>query len=161
MSNCPEMESFTDGGLPSKSQSLEIWCCENLIVGLMHCDLRSLPCLVASTIVGNYAMESFPEETLLPSSLTSPKIRKLEALRSLDCKGLRTPPNARASIACQKRGCPPPLSSPGISGRPVLKKECICPRFLTSLVYGLMATYLLLKIIVFTTSADVLKLLFV
>jgi hypothetical protein len=28
-------------------------------------------------------------------------------------------------------------------------------------VYGLMATYLLLKIIVFTTSADVLKLLFV
>ncbi|KDP40505.1 hypothetical protein JCGZ_24504 [Jatropha curcas] len=86
---CPEVESFPEGGLPSKLQSLFIGRCKKLIDGRWQWDLQKLPSLSVFSISFYNNMESFPEETLLPLSLTHLTISSLENLKSLNYKELQ------------------------------------------------------------------------
>ncbi|KAJ7005056.1 hypothetical protein NC653_009771 [Populus alba x Populus x berolinensis] len=87
ISNCSEVECL-EGGFPSTLQSLAILNCNKLIAGRMQWGLQTLPSLSRFTFGWDENVESFPEEMLLPSSLTSLVIDDLEHLKYLDYKGL-------------------------------------------------------------------------
>ncbi|KAF7824620.1 putative disease resistance RPP13-like protein 1 [Senna tora] len=90
MSGCPALESFPEGGLPSSLQSLGIYHCDKLFVNRKNWNLQLLPSLESFSIRGKCKDgESFPEEGLLPSTLTSFYIRKLENLKYLNEKGFK------------------------------------------------------------------------
>ncbi|KAF2316259.1 hypothetical protein GH714_041600 [Hevea brasiliensis] len=104
--NCPKLEPFLKGGLPSRLESLGINGCKGAIVGLMKRDFRALP---------DNEVESIPEETLLPSSLTTLQIQcfpnlyylelqhltSLERLIILDCPNLQCIEGDRlSSLSC-------------------------------------------------------------
>ncbi|KAB2607085.1 disease resistance protein [Pyrus ussuriensis x Pyrus communis] len=74
--DCPELESFPEGGLPSKLRSLRIWSCKKLMANRMWWGLQtqtSLKHLEVSFLEceEEEIVESFPEEGLLPTTLTS------------------------------------------------------------------------------------------
>ena len=84
MFNCPEIESFPEGGLPHSLNELVISDCRKLIAQHRRWDLQRLTSL--RTLRINYCdveRDSFPEG-LLPSSLTSFKLGRLGRLRSLN-----------------------------------------------------------------------------
>ncbi|KAK7331430.1 hypothetical protein VNO77_25655 [Canavalia gladiata] len=84
--DCPEIESFPEMGLPSSLSSLVISNCLKLTALRM---LWNLPSLTSLTISGIYQIiESFPEEGLLPDTLTFLSIEKVLMLQ-LDCKQLQ------------------------------------------------------------------------
>ncbi|XP_021638638.2 putative disease resistance protein At3g14460 [Hevea brasiliensis] len=87
--NCPKLELFLGGVLPSQLESLRIYQCSKLIAHLMHWDLRAVSSLLELTIDGydGVDMVSFPGKMLLPSALTSLNLYSLENLKFLD-KGL-------------------------------------------------------------------------
>ncbi|KAJ7003132.1 hypothetical protein NC653_008388 [Populus alba x Populus x berolinensis] len=87
--DCPELESFPEGGLPSKLQSLNVQNCKKLIDSRKHWGLQSLLSLSKFRIGYNEDVESFPEEMLLPSTLTSLTLSCLENLKYLDSKGVQ------------------------------------------------------------------------
>ena len=68
--DCPELESFPEGGLPSNLQILEINWCDKLFLRRMEWGLQSLHSL-REIRIWYYGGEvgSFPEEALLPPSL--------------------------------------------------------------------------------------------
>ena len=86
---CSEFELCPEGGFPSTLQSLVISDCNTLIAGRMQWGLQTLPSLSRFTIGWDENVESFPEEMLLPSSLTYLEIWNLKHLKSLDYKGLQ------------------------------------------------------------------------
>jgi Leucine-rich repeat (LRR) protein len=68
---CPEVESFTEGGLPSNLNEITIFDCGKLFANRMGWGLQKLQCLRRFIIVDKAnAVESFPNEGLLPTSLT-------------------------------------------------------------------------------------------
>ncbi|XP_061361281.1 putative disease resistance RPP13-like protein 1 [Gastrolobium bilobum] len=87
ISNCPEIDSFPQGGLPPNLTSLEIWDCEKLLSGLssmgMHQGLTHLDIACES-------VKSFPKEGLMPQlpSLNTLWLYKFENMETLNCKGL-------------------------------------------------------------------------
>ncbi|KAG8643651.1 putative disease resistance protein At3g14460 isoform X2 [Manihot esculenta] len=127
--NCPGLESFLDASLLEKLELLDIRDCNKLIAGLIRCNLHILPSLTRFTVAGYNDLESFPEETLLPSGLTHLQIQGLKMLKSLqlqhltslrkleirDCPELQYLPGERL---------PSSLSSLSISGCPLLKQGC-------------------------------------
>ncbi|XVF23568.1 hypothetical protein REPUB_Repub13aG0050000 [Reevesia pubescens] len=87
--NCPEIESFP--GLPSNLQSIYITRCDKLIAGLISrgWSLQSLPSLTRFTISSAKEIESFPDEDLLPSTLTFLVISYFPDLKFLNDKGFQ------------------------------------------------------------------------
>jgi hypothetical protein len=76
-------------------------------------------------------LECFPEETLLPSSLTRLEIRTHKNLKSLDYKGLQHLTSLREliimncmEVSMPEEGLPPSISSLTIWQCPLLEKEC-------------------------------------
>jgi Leucine-rich repeat (LRR) protein len=132
ISDCLELELCPEGGFPSKLQSLEIWKCNKLIAGRMQWGLQTLPSLSHFTIGGHENIESFPEEMLLPSSLTSLTIHSLEHLKYLDYKGLQhlTSLTELVIFRCPmlesmpEEGLPSSLSSLVINNCPMLGESC-------------------------------------
>ncbi|KAJ7949255.1 Disease resistance protein [Quillaja saponaria] len=87
--NCPEIMVCHGGGFPPNLRSLEIRNCDKLVVHLMHWNLPSLTSLTHMTIQGECKdLESFPEEGLLPASLSKLFIGRFLGLKTLDSKGL-------------------------------------------------------------------------
>ncbi|KAF7147090.1 hypothetical protein RHSIM_Rhsim03G0031500 [Rhododendron simsii] len=89
---CPEIESFPEGRLPSKLNCLDISGCKKLVGGRGDWGLHTLPSLRQFTLSGlesEYALESFPEEGLLPSTLTNLGLFHLQNLKSLNRRGLQ------------------------------------------------------------------------
>jgi hypothetical protein len=127
---CPEVESFLEGGLPSKLNSIDIRGCEKLIASRMGWGFQNLPVLKHFSIGKNKDLESFPVAQLLPTSLTYLSIFGFPNLKSLDKNGLQH------LIALEelciddcpklkfmpKQGLPASLSLK-ISDCPLLKKE--------------------------------------
>jgi Leucine-rich repeat (LRR) protein len=88
LTDCPELESFPMGGLPSNLIYLGIYNCPKLIGsreewGLFQ--LNSLRCFRVSDEFEN--VESFPEENLLPPTLDTLHLEKCSKLRIMNNKG--------------------------------------------------------------------------
>ena len=87
--DCPEL-LFQRDGLPSHLRQLHISSCDQLTSYLVDWGLQRLASLTKFTISGGCQdVESFLNQSLLPSSLTSLTIENLPNFRSLDCKGLQ------------------------------------------------------------------------
>jgi Leucine-rich repeat (LRR) protein len=129
---CPEVELCPEGGFPSTLQLLWICNCNKLIAGRMQWGLQTLPSLSRFVIGWDENVESFPEEMLLPSSLTFLRIDSLEHLKSLDYKGLQHLTSLRELniIDCPmlesmpEEGLPASLSSLAIHCCPMLGESC-------------------------------------
>ncbi|KAM1951155.1 hypothetical protein ACFX15_005801 [Malus domestica] len=92
--DCPELESFPEGGLPSKLRSLRIGSCKKLMANRMRWGLQTLTSLKVldvsfSECEEEETVESFPEEGLLPTTLTSLGISHHPNLKTIDGKALR------------------------------------------------------------------------
>ncbi|CAN6556503.1 unnamed protein product [Malus baccata var. baccata] len=132
----PELESFPEGGLPSKLRSLRIWSCKKLMANRMRWGLQTITSLKRLNVdfsgCEEYIIESFPEEGLLPTTLSSLKISHLPNLKAIDGKALRHLISLKAleiSFCPQLQslpddGLPTSLSRLLISGSPLLKDRC-------------------------------------
>ncbi|GKV12634.1 hypothetical protein SLEP1_g23756 [Rubroshorea leprosula] len=82
--NCPCLVSFPKGGLSPQLLVLEVWDCINLKEPMSEWNLHSLASLKELIIVGAPDTASFPDEKcLLPTTLTSIVISRLNSLESL------------------------------------------------------------------------------
>ncbi|KAK5833053.1 hypothetical protein PVK06_016864 [Gossypium arboreum] len=93
ITDCPEIERVSNEGLPSKLKKFTISRSDKLIESLIRkreWSLHKLPSLTSFYISHSEAeMECFPDEHLLPSSLTSIEISDLRNLKSLEYKGFQ------------------------------------------------------------------------
>ncbi|KAF3961216.1 hypothetical protein CMV_014140 [Castanea mollissima] len=81
---CPELESFPEGGLPLNLASLIVWDCDKLFSRRMEWGLQDLHSLTNIYISSKCKeVESFPEEAWLPPTLTDIDIRRFPNLKSL------------------------------------------------------------------------------
>ncbi|KAK8691699.1 hypothetical protein V6N13_075199 [Hibiscus sabdariffa] len=90
---CPEIESFPEEGLSSKLKTFEIGRTDKLIASMMRrgCGLQTLPSLRGFELSGaEVEIECFPDEHMLPSSLTSLTISDLPNLKFLDNKAFQS-----------------------------------------------------------------------
>ncbi|KAJ7005060.1 putative disease resistance RPP13-like protein 1 [Populus alba] len=132
INDCSEVELCPEGGFPSALQSLRISNCNKLIAGRMQWGLQTLPSLSEFTIDRDENVESFPEEMLLPSSLTSLNIWNLKHLKSLDYKGLQHLTSLRELTISRcpmiesmpEEGLPSSLSTLQIYNCPLLGESC-------------------------------------
>ncbi|KAL5549181.1 hypothetical protein UlMin_004412 [Ulmus minor] len=92
VTNCGEIESWPEGGLPSNLESLLIEGCKKPAARVMHWDLQTVtPCLRRFEIdgCGEELLDSFPPEGLLPTSLTSLKIFNFRRLKTLNIQAFQ------------------------------------------------------------------------
>ncbi|RXI05408.1 hypothetical protein DVH24_006665 [Malus domestica] len=132
--DCPELESFPEGGLPSELSSLYIRSCKKLIANRMQWGLGRLTSLVDLALSFEECEEvgAFPEEGLLPPPLTTLSIIDMSNLKTMDGRGLR-------QLICLERltiwrcpelqclpveGLPASLSHLSIRSCPLLKLRC-------------------------------------
>ncbi|KAH0777270.1 hypothetical protein KY290_008681 [Solanum tuberosum] len=85
--NCPEIESFPEGGLPFNLQSLFIRNCKKLVNGRKEWHLQRLPCLTNLWIEHDGSDEEI-EHWELPSSIQTLGIENLKTLSSQHLKSL-------------------------------------------------------------------------
>ena len=86
ISNCPEIESFPEGGMPPNLRTVSIHNCEKLLSGLAWPSMGMLTHLYVGGRCDG--IKSFPKEGLLPPSLTSLYLSGFLNLEMLDCTGL-------------------------------------------------------------------------
>uniref|UniRef100_M1CYT7 Disease resistance protein R3a n=1 Tax=Solanum tuberosum TaxID=4113 RepID=M1CYT7_SOLTU len=79
--NCPEIESFPEGGLPFNLQRLQIDYCKKLVNGRKEWHLQRLPCLRNLTIYHD-GTDLSGEKWELPCSIRSLAISNLKTLSS-------------------------------------------------------------------------------
>ncbi|EOY17585.1 LRR and NB-ARC domains-containing disease resistance protein, putative isoform 2 [Theobroma cacao] len=128
---CSEIESFPEGGLPLNLKYIRISYCNKLIAGRMGWGLHKLRCLKHFEMGGG-DMEFFPDEQLLPPTITNLHINGVPNLKTLDYKGLQHLTSIRRlEVAnCAKlqsmppEGLPVSLSSLSIRFCPLLTKRC-------------------------------------
>jgi hypothetical protein len=88
--DCPRIESFPEGGLPSNVKYMAVEKCDKLFAKRAGWGLQKLLSLRQFIVSGNNEdVESFPEPGLLPSCLTQLLIRWFPNMKSLDKKGLQ------------------------------------------------------------------------
>ncbi|XP_059444930.1 putative disease resistance protein At3g14460 [Corylus avellana] len=130
--DCPEVESFTEGGLPSNLNEISIIFCDKLFVNRMGWGLQKLQCLRRFMLWdAKTDVESFPNEGLFPTSLTHLYVQFFPKLKSLDKKGLQhlTALEELHISSCPKLECmpedglPASLSTLRIFECPLLEKE--------------------------------------
>ncbi|KAB2607083.1 disease resistance RPP13-like protein 1 [Pyrus ussuriensis x Pyrus communis] len=135
--DCPELESFPEGGLPSKLRSLRIWSCKKLMANRMWWGLQtqtSLKHLEVSFLEceEEEIVESFPEEGLLPTTLTSLRIFQNPSLKTIDVKALRHLISLEVLVishcpqlqSLPDEGLPSSLSYLRITGSDLLTQRC-------------------------------------
>ena len=100
LKGCPQL-LFHKDGLPSNLRQLEICTCDQL-TPQVDWGLQRLASLTEFRIRGGCQdVESFPEELLLPSTLTTLEIEDFPNLKSLDSRGLQQLTSLRKlSIRC-------------------------------------------------------------
>jgi len=110
--DCPRLESLPDGCLPSNLEELRLDHCSRLVGSLKGAlgDNFSLK----SLLIVQLDVECFPEEGLLPLSLTSLTILLCPNLQKLDYKGLYQLSSLQTLALCdrpnlQRVGPTPPL----------------------------------------------------
>ncbi|XP_054790398.1 putative disease resistance protein At3g14460 isoform X2 [Prosopis cineraria] len=86
--DCPQVESFSEGGLPTNVEFLLITGSQKLVASRRDWGLRNHPCLHSLRIQDEEA-ECLPEPDLLPPTLTRLVIQWCFNLKTLDYNGLR------------------------------------------------------------------------
>ncbi|KAH7840836.1 hypothetical protein Vadar_022350 [Vaccinium darrowii] len=134
LSNCPEIESFPEGGLPSKLSTLVISSCKKLVGARRDWGLQTLPSVTHLMLGGEYedVVDLFPEEGLLPSTLTSLHIGRLPNLKTLNNKGLQLLGNLKHMlishcpqlVSLPEEGLPTSLFALEIVECPLVKARC-------------------------------------
>ncbi|KAK8469876.1 hypothetical protein PHAVU_004G008981, partial [Phaseolus vulgaris] len=129
ITKCPEVELFPDGGLPLNVRYMTLSCLK-LIASLRN-NLDPNTSLQSLTIE-QLEVECFPDEVLLPRSLTSLKISFCRNLKKMHYKGLCHLSSLKLeycpSLEClPAEGLPKSISSLSISYCPLLKKRCRNP----------------------------------
>ncbi|KAK4608599.1 hypothetical protein RGQ29_002133 [Quercus rubra] len=131
---CPQIESFPEGGLPSNLISLGISDCKKLICNRMEWGLQGLHSLKRLGFINFtdcWDVESFPEEYLLPTTVTHLYITGFGNLRKLDNRGFQhlTSLQYLSMENCPKlkhmpeEGLPVTISNIKIITCPLLKKR--------------------------------------
>ena len=132
VNECPELESFPKGGLPLNLVRLSIWQCDKQFSSRTGWGLHVLHSLREIRISSNCKeVESFPEEALLPPTLTDISIASFPNLKSL--KGFQhfTSLKNLKIKSCHKLqylpedGLPTSLSILIIVKCPLLKERCV------------------------------------
>jgi hypothetical protein len=130
--DCPRVESFPEGGLPSNVVDIDVFRCDKLFAGRVGWGLQKLPFVRNLTIGSEYEdVESLPEPGLLPSGLTFFCITEFPNMKSWDNKGLQhlTSLQRLEVWNCPKLNCMPEeglltsLSVIEIVGCPLLRKQ--------------------------------------
>ncbi|XP_058721830.1 putative disease resistance RPP13-like protein 1 [Vicia villosa] len=86
--DCPRLESFPMGGLPSNLRSLEILNCPKLIASREEWGLFQLNSLYRFKVRDDFEnVESFPEQNLLPPTLKYLYLSWCLKLKRMNCKG--------------------------------------------------------------------------
>ncbi|KAL4354861.1 hypothetical protein GQ457_06G003050 [Hibiscus cannabinus] len=137
ITNCPEIESVPEAGLPSKLEIIIIEGSEKLMGSMIsrrrEWSLQTLPSLTSFIFRDTeLEMECFPDEHMLPSSLKSLELWGLGNLERLEWKGLQhlTSLSHLRIISCLKlHAMPtkmllPSLSCLCIQNCPLLKEHC-------------------------------------
>ncbi|KAH7859027.1 hypothetical protein Vadar_030634 [Vaccinium darrowii] len=132
LKDCPEIESLPEGGLPSKLCSLDIMNCEKLVGDRRNWGLQRLTSLRYLSL-SDRVVESFPEEGLLPSTLTRLRVGIMQNLKALNGRGLqRLVSLKRMRIrscpqlqSLPEEGLPTSLFALSISRCPLLKPRCL------------------------------------
>ncbi|KAK8469857.1 hypothetical protein PHAVU_004G007750 [Phaseolus vulgaris] len=129
ITRCPEVELFPDGGLPLNIKHISLSCLK--LIASLRDNLDPNTSLQSLTI--QYLdMECFPDEVLLPRSLTSLQIRWCPNLKKMHYKGLchlsSLSLDLCLSLEClPAEGLPKSISSLTIWGCPLLKERCRNP----------------------------------
>ncbi|KAJ4829314.1 hypothetical protein Tsubulata_044231, partial [Turnera subulata] len=131
---CKEIQSSPEGGFPSNLKRLIIHSCGKLVADRKNWGLQALQSLSSLDIRGcdsfPEVLESFPEETLLPSSLDSLWFGNFKHLKSLDYKGLEHLKRLTLYLCPElqslpEEGLPSSLQSLAIYGCPkTLEERC-------------------------------------
>ncbi|XP_024027314.1 putative disease resistance RPP13-like protein 1 [Morus notabilis] len=133
LDSCPRLESFSGMGLPSTLKQLDIHKCPMLIADRMNWDLQRLSFLQRLWLEGcEEAVDSFPEEGLLPSTLTSLWIWSFRNLKALNRKGFQQLISLQhlkiyyfeELESLPEEGLPLSLTNLFILGCPLLKERC-------------------------------------
>jgi hypothetical protein len=129
---CPKIESFPEGGLPSNVKYMIVEECDKLFARRAGWGLQKLPALTEFTFGGSYEdVESFPEPGLLPSCLTQLHIYWFQNMKSLDKKGLQHLTSLQELLVWEcpklkyipKEGLPTSLSTIFVYKCPLLRKR--------------------------------------
>ncbi|GMN65013.1 hypothetical protein TIFTF001_034073 [Ficus carica] len=135
VSNCPMLETFLEWGSFSRLQSIDICGCEMLFALRRSWDLQRFTSLTSLGL--GYRLDSsvgsFPEEGLLPTTLTSLSIIGFKYLKSLNGRSLQqlTSLERLSIFNCKKLRClpeerlPPSLSFLRIHHCPFLERRNI------------------------------------
>ena len=130
---CPELDSFPKDGLPSNLKTLTIQYCDKLISCRKEWGLQALHSLRDFIIWSKCEeLKSFPEEKLLPPTLTNFSISFSPNLKPLNGKGFQhlTSLQSLTIWSCDKlqclpeQGLPTSLSLLQIFGYPLLNQRC-------------------------------------
>lgn len=128
---CPKLV-FPSGGLPCPNlTSLCVGECDKLTASWRSCNLQSLLNLKKFNIYNEY-LEFFPDEGLLPSTITHLKIERLPYLETLNTNGLQQLTSLEELCihgcpnlhAMSEKGLPTSLVRLRIGGSPLLKEKC-------------------------------------
>ncbi|KAK9902517.1 hypothetical protein M0R45_001551 [Rubus argutus] len=132
--SCPELESFPEGGLPPALKSLDFGCNKKLYASSKQWGLERLNSLVALSIIFEECedlVDSFPEEGLLPTTLTQLHLSNHLNLTMLDGKELLHLKSLKRLIIsncpklkCFPEGLPTALSWLEIAKCPLLEQRC-------------------------------------
>nr|ACJ22821.1 NBS-LRR type putative disease resistance protein CNL-J9 [Phaseolus vulgaris] len=126
---CPEVELFPDGGLPLNIKRMCLSCLK-LIASLR--DKLDPNTSLQTLSIEHLEVECFPDEVLLPRSLTSLYIYKCRNLKKMHYKGLCHLSSLTLhhcpSLQClPSEGLPKSISSLEILNCPLLKERCRNP----------------------------------
>ncbi|GMN65252.1 hypothetical protein TIFTF001_034311 [Ficus carica] len=134
VSLCPMLETFLEWGSFSRLQSIRIWGCEMLFALRRSWDLQR--CTSLTSLELRYCFDSsvgsFPEEGLLPTTLTSLSIIGFEYLKSLNGRSLQQLTSLESLFICHceqlrclpEERLPPSLSFLRIHNCPLLERRC-------------------------------------
>uniref|UniRef100_A0A803QBZ0 Disease resistance RPP13-like protein 1 n=1 Tax=Cannabis sativa TaxID=3483 RepID=A0A803QBZ0_CANSA len=133
INGCSRLESFSEMGLlPFSLESLRIESCNKLIDNRMQWNLQRLPTLTYLRLV-NYrgVVDSFPEEGLLPPSLTGLCIDNFDKLTALNGNGFHLLTSLKhlqlqklEELECLPVGLPQTLTSLRMVDCALLKPRC-------------------------------------
>ena len=133
LKNCPKLESFLEWGSFSTLVSIRIYNCEKLFQLRAQGNLQRFKSLKKlSLLFCDDAMDSFPEEGLLPTTLTWLHISGFRNLTALNGKGLQQLTSLEVlwiddcmKLEClPEEGLPSSLSSLFIYASPSLMERC-------------------------------------